>query len=317
MDKSVKVGVSACLLGQKVRYDGGHKLDRYLRDVLGKYVHLIAVCPETESGMSVPREAMHLVGDAENPRLMTVATGRDFTEIMREWAGRKTKALEEEKLSGFIFKSKSPSSGMERIKLYNDKGRAVNNKGRGIFAAMFMQRFPLIPVEDEGRLNDPMLRENFITRIFVFGRWLELMDQGLSAGRLVDFHTRHKLLVMSHNVEAYRELGRMVASPKDFNSYDLAREYITRLMGALKLYSTVKKNVNVLQHVAGYFKKNLSKDEKEELQEILNRYASSLVPLIVPVTLLNHYVRKYDQDYLKKQIYLNPHPAELKLRNQV
>ncbi len=317
MDKSVKVGVSACLLGQKVRYDGGHKLDRYLRDVLGKYVHLIAVCPETESGMSVPREAMHLVGDAENPRLMTVATGRDFTEIMREWAGRKTKALEEEKLSGFIFKSKSPSSGMERIKLYNDKGRAVNNKGRGIFAAMFMQRFPLIPVEDEGRLNDPMLRENFITRIFVFGRWLELMDQGLSAGRLVDFHTRHKLLVMSHNVEAYRELGRMVASPKDFNSDDLAREYITRLMGALKLYSTVKKNVNVLQHVAGYFKKNLSKDEKEELQEILNRYASSLVPLIVPVTLLNHYVRKYDQDYLKKQIYLNPHPAELKLRNQV
>ncbi len=317
MDKSVKVGVSACLLGQKVRYDGGHKLDRYLRDVLGKYVHLIAVCPETESGMSVPREAMHLVGDAENPRLMTVATGRDFTEIMREWAGRKTKALEEEKLSGFIFKSKSPSSGMERIKLYNDKGRAVNNKGRGIFAAMFMQRFPLIPVEDEGRLNDPMLRENFITRIFVFGRWLELMDQGLSAGRLVDFHTRHKLLVMSHNVEAYRELGRMVASPKDFNSDDLAREYITRLMGALKLYSTVKKNVNVLQHVAGYFKKNLSKDEKEELQEILNRYASSLVPLIVPVTLLNHYVRKYDQDYLKKQIYLNPHPAELKLRNHV
>lgn len=317
MNNSVKVGISACLLGQKVRYDGGHKLDRYLRDLLGKYVRLIPVCPEVESGMSIPREAMHLVGDAKDPRLLTITSGKDYTEVMRGWAGTKLKELEEEKLSGFIFKSKSPSSGMERVKLYNDKGRVVNNKGRGIFADMFMQHFPLIPVEDDGRLNDPMLRENFIARIFVFGRWLELLDQGLSAGRLVDFHTRHKLLVMSHSVEAYRELGRMVASPKDFNPDDLAREYITRLMSALKLYSTVKKNVNVLQHVAGYFKKNLSRDEKEELQEIIGSYAKSLVPLIVPVTLLNHYVRKYDQAYLKKQVYLNPHPAELKLRNHV
>ena len=312
----MKIGISTCLLGENVRYDGGHKLDRYLRDLLGKYVNYVPVCPETESGMPIPREALRLVGDIDSPRLVTQKSGEDYTGVMQSWASKRLDALEKEKLCGFIFKSKSPSSGMERVKVYNDKGHPVP-KGRGIFAGMFMEHFPLLPVEEEGRLHDPMLRENFITRIFVYARWLELMEQGLTTARLIDYHTRHKLLIMAHNVNAYRELGRLVARAKEFSPDELADQYISRLMTALKLSSTIKKNVNVLQHVMGYFKRDLSSDEKQELLEVIGNYKDSLVPLIVPVTLLNHYVRKYDQPYLKEQVYLNPHPMELKLRNHV
>jgi len=312
----MRIGISTCLLGENVRYDGGHKLDRYLRDLLGKYVDFVPVCPETESGLPVPREAMRLVGDTLNPRLITIDTRIDHTERLVNWSRQKLDELENEKLCGFIFKSRSPSSGMERVKIYNDKGHPVP-KGRGIFAGMFMDRFPLLPVEEDGRLHDPLLRENFITRIFVFSRWRQLMEKGLNTGMLVDFHTRHKLLLMAHNINTYRELGRMVARAKEYHPDELANEYIDKLMTALKLSSTIKKNVNVLHHVMGYFKKELSKDEKQELLEIIKNYSDSLVPIIVPITLLNHYVRKYHQAYLEEQVYLNPHPMELKLRNHV
>jgi uncharacterized protein YbgA (DUF1722 family)/uncharacterized protein YbbK (DUF523 family) len=312
----MRIGISTCLLGENVRYDGGHKLDRYLRDLLGKYVDFVPVCPETESGLPVPREAMRLVGDALNPRLVTIDTRIDHTERLANWSRQKLDELENEKLCGFIFKSRSPSSGMERVKIYNEKGHPVP-KGRGIFAGMFMDRFPLLPVEEDGRLHDPVLRENFITRIFVFSRWHQLMEKGLNTGRLVDFHTRHKLLLMAHNINTYREIGRMVARAREYNPEELANEYIDKLMTALKLSSTIKKNVNVLHHIMGYFKKELSKDEKQELLEIIKNYSDSLVPIIVPITLLNHYVRKYHQAYLEEQVYLNPHPMELKLRNHV
>ncbi len=312
----MKIGISTCLLGENVRYDGGHKLDRYLRDLLGKYVTYVTVCPETESGLPIPREAMRLVGDTENPRLVTIQTGVDHTERLVEWGHRKLDELENENLCGFIFKARSPSSGMERVKIYSEKGHPAP-KGRGIFAGMFMDRFPLLPVEEDGRLHDPLLRENFIARIFVFSRWRQVLETGLTTGRLVEFHTKHKLLLMAHNINAYRELGRMVARAKEYDRNQLASEYISRLMNALKLSSTIKKNVNALHHVMGYFKKELSSDEKQELLEIIKNYSDSLVPIIVPITLLNHYVRKYDQMYLKEQVYLNPHPMELKLRNHV
>jgi uncharacterized protein YbgA (DUF1722 family)/uncharacterized protein YbbK (DUF523 family) len=312
----MKIGISTCLLGENVRYDGGHKLDRYLRDLLGMYVTYVPVCPETESGLPIPREAMRLVGDVEDPRLVTINTRVDHTERIKSWGRQKLDQLKKENLCGFIFKSRSPSSGMERVKVYNEKGHPMP-KGRGIFAGMFMDRFPLLPVEEDGRLNDPGLRENFITRIFVFSRWLEVLEKGLSVGRLVDFHTKQKLLLMAHNVNAYRELGRMVAKAKDYDPDELAGEYISRLMSALKLSSTIKKNVNVLHHVMGYFKKELTSDEKQELLEIIKSYSDSLVPIIVPITLFNHYVRKYDKAYLRDQVYLNPHPMELKLRNHV
>lgn len=312
----MKIGISTCLLGENVRYDGGHKLNRYLRDELGKYVTYVPVCPETESGLPVPREAMRLVGDPENPRLVTIQTKKDQTMRLEEWSRQKLDKLAKENLCGFIFKAKSPSSGMERVKVYNEKGHPVP-KGRGIFAGMFMDKFPLIPVEEDGRLHDPGLRENFITRIFVFNRWLEVQEKGLTAGNLVDFHSRHKLLLMAHNISAYRELGRMVAGAKEYDPEILAQKYVSRLMSALKLSSTIKKNVNVLHHAMGYFKKELTSDEKQELLEIIKLYADSLVPIIVPVTLLNHYVRKYGKTYLNQQVYLNPHPMELKLRNHV
>ncbi|MDZ7699631.1 MAG: DUF523 and DUF1722 domain-containing protein [Deltaproteobacteria bacterium] len=312
----IKLGVSTCLLGESVRYDGGHKQDHFLTDTLGQYVDYIPVCPEVECGLPVPREAMRLVGNPESPRLVTIRTGVDLTDQMVKWADRRLAELAEKDLCGFIFKSRSPSSGMERVKVYNDEGMPVKN-GRGIFAGMFMDRFPLIPTEEEGRLKDPLLRENFIARIFTLKRWRETTWNRKNRGALVDFHARHKLLLLSHSEKHYREMGRLVAAAKQYSPRDLFAQYEEYLMAALKLKTTMRKNTNVLQHMLGYFKKDLSADEKQEMLNIIEQYKSGLIPLIVPITLFNHYVRKYGQDYLSKQVYLNPHPTDLKLRNHV
>lgn len=312
----IKLGVSTCLLGESVRYDGGHKHDHFLTDTLGQYVDYIPVCPEVECGLPVPREAMRLVGDPESPRLVTIRTGADLTDQMVKWADGRLAELAEEDLCGFIFKSRSPSSGMERVKVYNDRGMPVKN-GRGIFAGMFMDRFPLIPTEEEGRLKDPLLRENFIARIFTLKRWRETTSNRKNRGALVGFHARHKLLLLSHSEKHYREMGRLVAAAKQFSPRDLFAQYEEYLMAALKLKTTMRKNTNVLQHMLGYFKNDLSADEKQEMLNIIEQYKSGLIPLIVPITLFNHYVRKYGQDYLSEQVYLNPHPTDLKLRNHV
>ncbi|MFP4630366.1 MAG: YbgA family protein [Desulfohalobiaceae bacterium] len=311
-----RISISKCLLGHNVRYDGGHKLDRFIRDTLGRYVEFVPVCPEVECGMDIPREALRLVGDPEDPSLVTIRSGIDYTGQMQAWGAKRLQELEAENLSGYIFKAKSPSSGMQRIKVYNQKGHPAP-KGVGIWARMFMEHFPLLPVEDEGRLNDPVLRENFITRIFVYASWRSLLAENKTRQGLVDFHTRHKLLLMAHHVPTYRELGRLVASPKDYDREELFQLYQERLCYALSLRQTAKKNVNVLQHIAGYFKKDLSRDEKQELQGLIQSYHQGLVPLVVPVTLLNHYVRKYQKAYLQDQVYLFPHPLELRLRNHV
>ncbi len=312
-----KVGISRCLLGENVRYDGGHKLDHFLRDVLGRYVDFVPVCPEVECGLSVPREAMRLVGEPEAPRLVTIKSGQDITPRLSAWADERVARLAGAGLCGFVFKYGSPSSGMSRVKVYPEAGGAPVLKGRGLFAARLMDSQPLLPVEDEGRLNDPALRENFIERIFVMHRWRQLVAQGFSLGRLVEFHTRHKLLVMAHSVVHYRSLGKLVAQGGALPLAGLEAAYLAGLMEALRLEATVKKQSNVLSHVMGYFKRSLSADEKQELLEVLDAYARELVPLIVPLTLLNHYVRKFDAAYLAGQWYLKPHPAELKLRNHV
>ncbi|MHB8773029.1 MAG: YbgA family protein [Syntrophales bacterium] len=317
MSDTIRLGVSACLLGQNVRHDGGHKLDPFLRDTLGQYVEFLPVCPEVECGLPVPREAMHLAGDPAQPRLVTVKTGRDITGQMEAWGARRLEELESERLCGYIFKSRSPSSGMERVTVYTESGTPGGKTGVGIWARMFMARFPLLPVEDEGRLHDPKLRENFIERVFVFKRWRALAAAQRSRSGLVDFHTRHKLLIMAHSVEAYRELGRLVAGQGQLPQQELYDRYLTILADALRLIATPRKNTNVLHHIMGYFKKVLAADEKQELLELIDAYRREAVPLIVPVTLLNHYVRKYGQPYLAGQVYLNPHPLELKLRTHV
>ncbi|MDZ7357122.1 MAG: YbgA family protein, partial [candidate division KSB1 bacterium] len=243
-------------------------------------------------------------------------TGIDKTEQMLTWAKMRLDQLEKENLCGYIFKSKSPSSGMQGIKVY-DKNGVPSKKGVGVFARAFMERFPLMPVEDEGRLNDARLRENFIERVFVYKRWLNYVQNDGSRKGLVDFHTDHKLLIMAHSPKHLSELGKLVAQSKELEPKELQNQYLTTLMTGLKLHATVKKNVNVLQHGMGYFKKQLSADEKQELLEVIGNYHKGLIPLIVPITLLNHYVRKYNEPYLKRQYYLNPHPIELMLRNHV
>jgi uncharacterized protein YbgA (DUF1722 family)/uncharacterized protein YbbK (DUF523 family) len=314
--EKIKIGISSCLLGNAVRYDGGHKLDRFLRDTLGQYVDYVPVCPETECGMGIPRESMRLEGKTGAPRLVTHRTREDKTEMMLLWAKKRVAELEAENLCGFIFKSDSPSSGMERVKVYDDKGMPAKT-GVGIFARIFMEHFPLLPVEEEGRLHDTGLRENFIDRIFTLKRWREIRNMKSSRGALVDFHTRHKLLLLSHSTKLYQAMGKLVAGQKSLSVQDLFLQYELMMMEALKLKTTPKKNVNVLQHMMGYFKEQLSADEKKELLEILDDYQKGFLPLIVPLTLIGHYVRKYDQAYLRKQIYLNPHPLELQLRNHV
>jgi uncharacterized protein YbgA (DUF1722 family)/uncharacterized protein YbbK (DUF523 family) len=314
--EKIKLGVSSCLLGENVRYDGGHKLDRFLQDTLGEYVEYVPVCPEAECGLGVPREAMHLEGDPASPRLITTRTRQDMTRRVMTWAHKRVAQLEKEALCGFIFKSDSPSSGMERIKVYSEKGMPVK-KGVGIFARIFMEHFPLLPVEDDGRLHDLNLRENFIERIFALRRWREVLKKKERRGNLVDFHTRHKLLILAHSPKHYQIMGKLVAGQKSIPLQDLYEQYQALLLESLELKTTPKKNVSVLQHMMGYFRQQLSVDEKKELMEVIEDYREGYIPLIVPVTLISHYVRKYDQPYLREQVYLNPHPLELQLRNHV
>ncbi len=285
-----------------------------MTQTLGRYLDFVPVCPEVEIGLGIPREAMRLVGELNHPRLLTIRSRIDHTERMTEWAKKRVKELEKENLCGFIFKSDSPSSGLERVKVYDPNGIPVK-KGVGLFARVFIDHFPLLPVEDEGRLHDPLLRENFIESIFVWKRWREMGEQNRSKGGLVDFHSRHKLLIMAHSPKQYQVLGQWVAQGKGVFLEDLLLQYQEMLSSALRQKPTNKKNANVLHHILGYFKKDLSPDEKQEALEVIENYAQGLLPLIVPVTLMNHYVRKYHQPYLRDQYYLNPHPLELQLRN--
>ena len=314
MTDKIRLGISSCLLGNPVRYNGQHKLDRFLADQLGQYVEWVPVCPEVECGLPVPRETMRLVGAPEAPRLITTHSGIDHTGKMLNWIQKKLPQLEKENLCGFVFKSRSPSSGMQGVKIYTEQGMP-SRQGSGLFAGAFMHRFPLIPVEDDGRMNDAGLRENFIERIFVMHRWKQFLEAGGGAAGLVDFHTRHKLLIMAHSPKDLKPLGNLVARGRRADRNRLHNEYLECLMSALKLKATVRKNTNVLDHIMGYFKKQLDPDEKKELKEVIAEYHQELVPLIVPVVLLRHYVRKFDEPYLKQQVYLHPHPGELKLRN--
>lgn len=314
MEEKIRVGISSCLLGNRVRYDGDHRQDCYLTETLGRFMEFVPVCPETECGLGVPRETMQLVGAPQHPRLMTTATGIDHTGRLLSWAAKKVRELEKENLGGFIFKSRSPSCGMERVKICL-AGRRAEKKGVGIFARAFMEHFPLVPAEEDGRLHDLDLRENFIGRIFVCLRWRELGRTGKTPGGLVDFHSRHKMLILSHSEEHYRRMGPLVAQGKERAPETTYAEYETLLMEALKRRATARKHTNVLQHLLGYFKKQLSVRDRQEMLEIIEQFRLELIPLIVPVTMLRHYAGKYGIDYLADQYYLNPHPLEQQLKN--
>lgn len=312
--QKIKLGIASCLLGNPVRWNGGHKLDRFIVHTLGQHIDFVPVCPESECGLGIPRDTMHLAGDPAAPRLVTTKTGEDKTAQMQRWAKKRLKELEGEDLCGYIFKTKSPSSGMRKLKVFATREQIFYN-GVGIFARMFMDRFPNLPFIDDGMLHDPGLRANFIEQVFTLRRWREVLSQRKTMGRLVAFHTRQKMLIMSHSQKHYREMGKLVAAGKSLPLRELYARYETLLLDSLRLKATIKKNSNVLQHILGYFKKQLTADEKQEMLAVIDAYRREDVPLVVPMTLANHYVRKYDQPYLKEQTYLNPHPLDLKLRS--
>lgn len=314
MPERLKIGISSCLLGHAVRFDGGHKHHSYITSTLGQYFDFIPFCPEAEIGLGIPREPIRLqLKDGQVHCVGTRTTSLDVTERLRDCADQQ-RAWQSD-LCGYIFKKDSPSCGMERVRLYRDN--MPERVGHGIYAARCMENFPNLPVEEEGRLGDPKLRENFIQRVYVLSRWNALVREGLTIAALTGFHARHKLIIMSHDQDRNRELGRLVASANSGNLAAVAEEYLALLMTTLKIIATRGNHVNVLQHIQGYLKKHLDRDDRQELTETIERYQRGELPLIVPVTLLRHHFRKRPDPYIENSLYMAPHPQELCLLNTI
>jgi uncharacterized protein YbgA (DUF1722 family)/uncharacterized protein YbbK (DUF523 family) len=308
----ILIGISSCLLGEKVRFDGNHKHDRYITDTLGQYFEYVPVCPEVAVGMGIPRPPIRLEGDPEQPRVVGVKDRSfDVTDELERFSREQVPKLPE--ISGYILKSKSPSCGMERVKVYAQSG-GLTGQGSGIFARTLMQARPELPIEEEGRLGDPGLRDNFLERVFVFRRWQNLVASGLTRQKVIDFHTRHKLSLMAHGHENYQRLGQMVGAIADRPLDQFARDYILALMGALTHRATNRRQANVLQHLMGYLKTHLDSEDKSELRDVIDAYRLGRIPLLAPITLLRHHFRKHPHPWVDQQVYLRPEPAENLLR---
>lgn len=314
--RPIRLGVSSCLLGNEVRFDGGHKRNRFVTDLLGRFVEWVPVCPEVEVGMGTPRPALRLTNDGDGVRMVEIGSGRDHTAAMEKYARKRVRSLRRLDLCGYILKKDSPSCGMTRVKIYGAKGMPAR-AGQGLYASALMEAYPNLPVEDEGRLNDSKLRENFIERVFAYSRLGQLFRGRFTRGQVVDFHTAHKLQLMAHSTVAYRELGRLVASMKQLSMAEFRDQYGTAFMQALARVASRGRNTNVLQHAAGHLKTELDSASRTELARLIHDYREGLVPLVVPITLIAHYVRLHEVDYLKGQLFLDPHPRELMLRNHV
>lgn len=313
-DRPLRLGVSSCLLGESVRYDGGHARDRFVADTLGAWFEFVPVCPEVEIGMTVPRPTVRLVDEGEGTRLVAPSTGEDFTDRMVRFARRKVTQLARLELDGYVLKRGSPSCGMERIRTYRS-GMPARRNDAGLFARVLLDRWPGLPVEEEGRLNDAKLRENFIERVFCRNRWRVLVGGGLSRRRLIEFHTAHKLLLRAHGEASYRRLGRLVGSAGTVADHELFSAYEAQFQSALRAPATPKKHANVLLHAFGYLKDVLEGVEKRELLGAIEDFRQGLLPLIVPLTLLRYVIRRHGIEYLAGQLYFEPHPKELMLRN--
>jgi uncharacterized protein YbgA (DUF1722 family)/uncharacterized protein YbbK (DUF523 family) len=315
IERRIPIGISSCLLGQPVRYDGGHKRDPYLIDVLGKYFEYLPYCPEVAIGMSIPRPPIRLTGDPSQPRAVGVRNGEiDVTEKLIGYAHEVMAARP--RISGYIFKRGSPSCGMERVKIYNEKGMPQGSSS-GLYANVVMREMPLMPVEEEGRLKDPVLRGGFVERVYVYDHWQRLVDEGITPAKLIAFHTRHKFLLFSHSERHYRRLGPLVAAAGTGDIEALSREYVETLMEGLKRPATRRRHSNVLQHIMGYLKRSIDAEDKAELNKLIDDYRQGTIPLIVPMKLIEHHFRRHPDDYIALQVYLNPHPAELGLRNHL
>jgi uncharacterized protein YbgA (DUF1722 family)/uncharacterized protein YbbK (DUF523 family) len=317
-----RIGISRCLLGEEVRYDGGHKRDPFLVERLGRFVEWIAVCPEVEVGMGTPREAIQLVASPDGVssgdqrvRLLGVRSRRDWTRDMDRWRRMRVRELARADLSGYVLKKDSPSCGLERVRVHGDAG--VSRTGRGLFAQALLDAFPNLPVEDEGRLHDPRLRDNFVERVFAYQRIRRLFAGRWSLGDLVSFHTAHKLLLLAHSRQAHTALGRLVARAKNLGRREVASQYESGFMNALRKIATPGRHADILQHMLGHFSDRLDQASKHELRSLIDDHRNGLVPLVVPLTLVRHHVRQHGVEYLARQVYLEPHPRELSLRNHV
>ena len=319
MTERLRIGVSACLLGREVRFDGQHKRDAFLVDALGPFVEFVPVCPEVEVGMSIPREPVRLVGAARGPHMLGQRSGDDWTARMTAFSERRVDALARESLSGYVLKKDSPSCGLSRVKLYPSKApdAAPDRVGQGLFAAALTRAFPHLPIEEEGRLNDAHLRESFIERVFAYRRLQGLWATRWTLRSLIAFHTANKMSLLSHDEPGYRRLGRLVATAKSFPRAELRERYQAGFMTALEKLATPGGHVNVMTHMLGHFSDRLEPLARQELLGVVEDYRRGLVPLIAPLTLVRHYVRTLNVEYLLGQTYLDPHPKELMLRNRV
>jgi uncharacterized protein YbgA (DUF1722 family)/uncharacterized protein YbbK (DUF523 family) len=310
----IRVGVSACLLGQEVRYNGTHKHMPLLTQELAKYFDLVPTCPEMGAGMGVPRPPIRLVGDVAAPRAVRVDDpSADFTEPLQQYAAARIPELND--LAGYIFIKNSPSCGLFRVKVYQENGYPSPTPGRGIFAAALTNAMPLLPVEEDGRLNDPVLRENFIARVFATHAWQQLCTRGLTAAGLIDLHSRYKYTLMAHAPQDYSKLGQLLADAGKHKPTELGPRYFELMMQLLQRKATRKTNTNVLMHLQGYLKKQLQPQEKSSLGSVIEHYRQGIVPLIVPVTLLKHYFSVFPDPYINRQSFWQPYPDELSLRN--
>ncbi|WP_162063844.1 YbgA family protein [Vibrio taketomensis] len=313
MEKEIKVGVSACVLGENVRFDSGHKLSRFVTKELSDHFEFVSVCPEVESGMPVPRPTIRLMTNEE--RLILVETKdptKDHTQSMLDFSTRRIEQLKKEDLCGYIVCAKSPTCGMERVKVYGKNN--ADKVGIGLYTKELMERMPWLPVEEDGRLNDPVLKENFVTRVYCLHDFYESMGGEPTAGKIVAFHSRYKLTLMAHHPESYKSLGSLVANVAQYDIDEFYQLYRTGLMQAMANRASRKNNTNVLMHIQGYFKRDLNSDEKAELCQVIEDYRIGVLPLLAPLTLLKHHMNRNSIDYLKQQKFLNPYPEELRLR---
>ncbi|RUO77665.1 YbgA family protein [Idiomarina seosinensis] len=306
----LKVGISSCLLGDQVRFDGGHKRSAFCDDELSRHVEFVRFCPEVGIGLPIPRPTIRLEKHAEQVRAVIPKTGEDVSLKLREFADRIQ--IKAEQLSGYVLCAKSPSCGMERVKLYDPETGHARKEAMGLFAERLQQLNPALPLEEDGRLNDPYLRENFILRVWVYGHW-QALERPLKKSTLLDFHTRCKLLLLAHNQAQYRELGRRLGEQQQITE-KFAKEYIESLMNAIGEPASRRNHTNVMQHIQGYFKAKLSAEQKAELSDTILQYHDGVLPLIAPLTLIRHYLREFPNSYLQSQWYIQPYPDDLKLR---
>lgn len=310
-----KLAISACLVGEEVRYNGGHKNSTFCTRVLGEHVDFVPVCPEMAIGLGVPREPIRLVGHPSQPRAVgSVTSSLDVTAPLLDYGKHMAASLTD--ISGYIFMHKSPSCGLERVKVYAANGIPSQDGGRGLYAQAFCAARPDLPVEEDGRLCDPVLRENFLVRVYAYAQWQQLVASGLSKAKVTAYHARYKYQLMANNPEQYKALGRLLGTLDD-SIETVASTYFTALMVALRRCATRGTHSNVLEHIAGYLSDALDHAGRQEVHQLITQYRTGIVPLVVPLTLLKHLFRLHPHPYIADQVYLQPHPEKLSLRNAI